>query len=59
MNVHFFNTTLKLFSSFFTAMLFNRVVSGVTFAIPATKSGGDLNISFSVLDIDLSMSCTS
>jgi hypothetical protein len=31
-------------------------VSGVTFAIPARKIGGDLDILFSVLDIDLTMS---
>jgi len=40
-------------------MLSSRVVSAVTFAIPATKIDVDFGNLFSILDVDLSMSYTS
>jgi hypothetical protein len=40
------------------AMLSNKVVSGVMFALPATKIRGDLDILFCVLDVNLSMPYT-
>jgi len=38
-------------------MLSNIIVSGVTYAIPATKIHGGLDILFCILDVNLSISC--